>query len=79
VLRHGWCGHVCPVGAFYSLLAVPSVVRVSAADREKCDDCMDCFAVCPEQQVIRPALNGRVPLRYAFFQCHHTTYSGCPK
>ena len=58
VLRHGWCGHVCPVGAFYSLLAMPSVVRVSAAAREKCDDCMDCFAVCPEQQVIRPALKG---------------------
>ena len=58
VMRHGWCGHVCPVGAFYSLLAVPSIVRVSAAQREKCDDCMDCFAVCPEPQVIRPALKG---------------------
>lgn len=58
VARHGWCGHLCPVGAFYSLLAVPGVIRVSAAAREKCDDCMDCFAVCPEQQVIRPALKG---------------------
>ncbi len=58
VLRHGWCGHVCPVGAFYSLLAVPSLVRVAATDREQCDDCMDCFAVCPEPQVIRPALKG---------------------
>ena len=58
VSRHGWCGHLCPVGAFYSLLAVPGVLRVSAVAREQCDDCMDCFAVCPEQQVIRPALKG---------------------
>jgi len=58
VVRQGWCGHVCPVGAFYSLLTVPSLVRVSAAQRERCDDCMDCFAVCPEPQVIRPALKG---------------------
>jgi ferredoxin-type protein NapH len=58
VSRHGWCGHVCPVGAFYSLLTVPSLIRVSAAAREQCDDCMDCFIVCPEPQVIRPALKG---------------------
>ena len=58
VSRRGWCGHLCPVGAFYSLLGFASPVRVSAAQREKCDDCMDCFAVCPEQQVIKPALKG---------------------
>ena len=58
VSRRGWCGHLCPMGAFYSLLAVPSVVRVRADKREQCDDCMDCYAVCPEPQVIRPALKG---------------------
>ena len=58
ISRHGWCGHLCPVGAFYSLLGVFSIVRVSASARAQCDDCMDCFAVCPEQQVIRPALKG---------------------
>ena len=58
ISRQGWCGHLCPVGAFYSLLGIPSVVRVSASAREQCDDCMDCFAVCPEKQVIRPALKG---------------------
>jgi ferredoxin-type protein NapH len=31
---------------------------VSAAAREKCDDCMECYAVCPEPQVITPALKG---------------------
>ncbi len=58
ISRQGWCGHLCPVGAFYSVLGIPSVVRVSAGAREQCDDCMDCFAVCPEKQVIRPALKG---------------------
>jgi ferredoxin-type protein NapH len=58
ISRRAWCGHLCPVGAFYSLIGTASLVRVSAADREQCDDCMDCFAVCPEHQVIRPALKG---------------------
>lgn len=58
VSRNGWCGHVCPVGAFYSLLGRWSPLHVSAAGRERCDDCMDCFAVCPEPQVIKPALKG---------------------
>ena len=56
--RRLWCGHLCPVGAFYGLVGSAAVVRVSAARRENCDDCMDCFAVCPEPQVIRPALKG---------------------
>ncbi len=58
ITRHGWCGHLCPVGAFYSLLAVVTPVRVSATDRERCNDCLDCFQVCPEPQVITPALKG---------------------
>jgi len=58
VSKEGWCGRVCPVGAFYSLLGSKSLVRVVAEDRDKCDDCMDCFEVCPEEQVIRPALKG---------------------
>ena len=58
VAQHGWCGHVCPVGAFYSLLALKSPLRVTAPRRAGCNDCMDCFAVCPEPQVIKPALKG---------------------
>ena len=58
VSRRGWCGHLCPMGAFYSLLGKFSVVRVSAVARSKCDDCMECFAICPEPQVITPALKG---------------------
>lgn len=58
VASNGWCGHFCPVGAFYSLIGKASVVRVSAANRSACNNCMDCFAVCPEPQVIPPALRG---------------------
>ena len=56
VSGRGWCGHLCPMGAFYALLGSRSLLRVSAGRRSACDDCMDCFAVCPEPQVIRPAL-----------------------
>ena len=58
VMSRGWCGHLCPVGAFYSLLGRWSPVRVAAPRRAACNDCMDCFEVCPEPQVIRPALKG---------------------
>jgi ferredoxin-type protein NapH len=58
ISRHGWCGHLCPVGAFYSLLGTHSLLRVRADARAQCDDCMDCYLVCPEQQVLRPALKG---------------------
>ena len=56
--KNGWCGHLCPVGAFYSLIGRVSLFRVSADNRQKCDDCMDCYEVCPEPQVIKPALKG---------------------
>lgn len=58
IAKHGWCGRLCPVGAFYSLLGAGSTIRVVAANRDSCDDCMDCFVVCPEKQVIKPALKG---------------------
>ncbi len=58
VVEHGWCGRMCPMGAFYGLIGSKSLVRVVADKREACDDCMDCFKVCPEPQVIKPALKG---------------------
>jgi ferredoxin-type protein NapH len=58
VSRRGWCGHLCPVGAFYGLIGRFSLVRVSAVRRAHCDDCMDCYAVCPDPHVITPALKG---------------------
>lgn len=56
--RHIWCGHLCPMGAFYGLVGSYSPLKMRADKRENCDDCMDCYAVCPEPQVISPALKG---------------------
>lgn len=58
VAARGWCGALCPVGAFYGLLGRYAPVRVRADNRAACDNCMECFAVCPERQVIAPALRG---------------------
>lgn len=62
VIAGGWCGRLCPVGAFYNLLGRVSPLRVSAAGRASCDDCMECFTVCPERQSLIPALRGETPL-----------------
>ena len=56
--QRAWCGHLCPVGAFYGLLGKVSPLHVSAENRSACNDCMDCFAVCPEPQVITQPLRG---------------------
>jgi ferredoxin-type protein NapH len=56
VMNRGWCGHLCPVGAFYSLLGRWRLLQVTAARRSACDDCNDCFVVCPEPLVIKAPL-----------------------
>ena len=56
--RRGWCGHLCPQGAFYGLLGNYALIRVSAKRRDACNDCMECYDVCPEPHVITPALHG---------------------
>jgi ferredoxin-type protein NapH len=63
VSRRAWCGHLCPMGAFYSLLGkTPArILHVDAIQRKDCDDCMDCFIVCPEQQVIKIPLKTKNP------------------
>ncbi|WP_316366030.1 quinol dehydrogenase ferredoxin subunit NapH [Candidatus Thiodiazotropha sp. CDECU1] len=58
VAKDGWCGHICPVGAFYNLVGSKSLLRVNAARRQVCNDCMECYVICPEPQVIKPALKG---------------------
>ncbi|MGE5466956.1 MAG: quinol dehydrogenase ferredoxin subunit NapH [Ignavibacteria bacterium] len=56
VMPRGWCGRLCPIGAFYALLGRASLLRVAAVRRAACDDCNDCYTVCPEPQVIRAPL-----------------------
>jgi len=51
VLKNGWCGHVCPLGGFYSLLGKFSFIRVHHLE-ENCTLCMKCKVVCPEKQVL---------------------------
>jgi ferredoxin-type protein NapH len=51
VARDGWCGSLCPLGAFYSVIGHFSLLRVRF-DAERCDRCGDCAVVCPEPQVI---------------------------
>ncbi|GAB6044296.1 quinol dehydrogenase ferredoxin subunit NapH [Endothiovibrio diazotrophicus] len=58
VAKRGWCSHLCPMGAAYRLIGTLSPLRVRADRRERCNDCMECFAVCPEPRVIKPALKG---------------------
>lgn len=58
VSQRAWCGHLCPLGAFYALLGKLSPVKVSATRRDQCNDCMDCFTICPEPQVIKVPLKG---------------------
>jgi ferredoxin-type protein NapH len=59
VAPRGWCGHLCPVGAAYALIGSKSLLRVSAAHSSRCNDCADCYAVCPEPQVIVLPLKGK--------------------
>ena len=56
VLKNGWCGHICPVGAMYSVIGAKSVIRVKH-DMDKCTNCGECLIVCPENQVLSPVIN----------------------
>lgn len=51
VLRHGWCGHLCPLGAFWAGVGRAARIRV-AFDDASCTRCGDCLKVCPEPQVL---------------------------
>ncbi len=51
LLRNGWCGHLCPIGASYALIGKFALIKIRH-DSEKCTDCGKCFEVCPEHQVL---------------------------
>jgi ferredoxin-type protein NapH len=51
ILKNGWCGHICPLGGFYSGLGKFGLIKVNHSE-EKCTVCMKCKEVCPESQVL---------------------------
>ncbi|MDR0806505.1 MAG: quinol dehydrogenase ferredoxin subunit NapH [Enterobacteriaceae bacterium] len=56
VVEHGWCGHLCPIGALYGVIGSKGILRISAEKRQDCTRCMDCINICPEPQVLRDPL-----------------------
>jgi len=51
ILRNGWCGHLCPLGAFYAVVGKTAQLRI-AFDAPTCTHCGECAKVCPEPQVL---------------------------
>ncbi|HYQ71060.1 MAG TPA: quinol dehydrogenase ferredoxin subunit NapH [Gammaproteobacteria bacterium] len=51
ILRNGWCGHLCPLGAFYALVGRLAQLRIRF-DTPTCTHCGECARVCPEPQVL---------------------------
>lgn len=58
VAKRGWCTHLCPMGAFYGLIGIVSPIRIRADNRASCNDCGECFVICPEAQILPPVLKG---------------------
>jgi ferredoxin-type protein NapH len=50
-VRNGFCGHLCPLGAFYAIAGRGSAVRVLHS-KDVCTRCMRCIEACPEPQVL---------------------------
>jgi ferredoxin-type protein NapH len=50
-VKNGFCGHLCPLGGFYSLVGRYGFLRVGY-DMGKCTSCMKCIEICPEKQVL---------------------------
>ena len=61
VLKNGWCGHICPIGGFYSIIGKFSFIRVHH-NHENCTACMKCKEVCPEGQVLWMVTKDSVPV-----------------
>lgn len=51
VLRDGWCGHLCPLGAFYGLVGKVAPIRI-LFEAPTCTHCNECVRVCPEPKVL---------------------------
>lgn len=52
VLKHGWCGHLCPLGAFYAAVGGRTAQLRIRFDDATCTHCGECAKICPEPQVL---------------------------
>lgn len=68
VLKNGWCGHICPLGGFYSLIGRFSLLRVHH-NHENCTSCMKCKVVCPEVQVLHMISKSSEPVLQECTNC----------
>ncbi len=75
-VEHGWCGHLCPVGVFYSLINHFSLIKIDAKNRDKCTYCMDCFDVCPEPQILKDPVYGATKNMATLVNSSHCTNCG---
>lgn len=53
MVKNGFCGHICPLGAMYSLIGKFALLRVSH-NVANCTKCMQCVQICPEPEVLKP-------------------------
>lgn len=51
ILKYGWCGYLCPLGAFYTLISKYRMLKIYHT-KENCTDCMECRMICPELEVL---------------------------
>ncbi len=61
VLKNGWCGHICPLGGFYSIIGKYRLLKVKH-DSNACTACMKCKVVCPENQVLHMIAKESTPV-----------------
>ena len=61
VLKNGWCGHICPLGGFYSIIGKFRLLKVRH-DSDACTACMKCKVVCPESQVLSMIAKESIPV-----------------
>jgi len=51
IVKNGFCGHLCPLGGFYSLIGRTGIVKVRH-NKNRCTLCGKCLEICPEAQVL---------------------------
>jgi len=51
IVKNGFCGHLCPLGGFYSLMGRMSMLKIRH-NKNRCTLCGKCIEICPEAQVL---------------------------